>query len=106
MPGTARKELRRIAEMQVDGAVLFERVPNALKLFGDQYLARVHRTATQRFRLNEWNSGILRKLDTLDSIYQKIHDHSATQRMEILEWIIILLIAFSMVMPFVGLGGK
>ncbi|MCY2960596.1 MAG: hypothetical protein NTY35_10565 [Planctomycetota bacterium] len=106
LPGAARKEMRRVAQMQVDGAILFERVSNALKLLGDQYLARVHRTATQRFRLNEWNSGILRKLDTLDSIYQKIHDHSATQRMEALEWIIIVLIAFSMVMPFVGLGAK
>jgi len=106
LPGKSRREMRHIAEMQVDGAILFERVSNALKLFGDQYLARVHRTATQRFRLNEWNTGILRKLDTLDSIYQKIHDHSATQRMEVLEWIIIVLIAFSMVMPFVGLGAK
>jgi hypothetical protein len=106
LPGKARKEMRRIAEMQVEGAILFERVTNALKLLGDQYLARVHRTATQRFRLNEWNSGILRKLDTLDSIYQKIHDHAATQRMEVLEWIIIFLIAFSIVMPFVGLSGK
>ena len=51
-------------------------------------------------------AGILRKLDTLDSIYQKIHDHASTQRMEVLEWIIIVLIAFSMVMPFVGLGAK
>ncbi len=106
LPGSTRKEMRRIAEMQVEGAILFERVTNALKLLGDQYLARVHRTATQRFRLNEWNSGILRKLDTLDSIYQKMHDHAATQRMEVLEWIIIVLIAFSIVMPFVGLGGK
>lgn len=106
LPGTVRREMRVVAQMQVDGAILFERVTNALKLLGDQYLARVHRTATQRFRLNEWNSGILRKLDTLDSIYEKIHDHASTQRMEVLEWIIIVLIAFSMVMPFVGLGAK
>jgi hypothetical protein len=106
LPGTARREMRSIAQMQVDGAILYERVSNALKLLGDQYLARVHRTAAQRFHLSEWSAGILRKLDTLDSIYQKVHDHSATQRMEVLEWIIIVLIAFSMVMPFVGLGAK
>lgn len=104
LPGTARKEMRAVAQMQVDGAILFERVSNALKLLGDQYLARVHRTATQRFRLNEWNSGILRKLDTLDSIHQKLHDHASTQRMEVLEWIIIVLIAFEIVMPFLGIG--
>ncbi|MBL8862841.1 MAG: hypothetical protein JNK02_12650 [Planctomycetes bacterium] len=108
-PGLSRaasKELRRIAQMQVDGAILYERVSNALKLLGDQYLARVHRAASQRFHLSEWSAGILRKLDVLDSIYQKVHDHAATRRMELLEWIIIVLIAFSIVLPFVGLGGK
>lgn len=104
LPRRTRREMRAIAQMQVDGAILFERVSNALKLLGDQYLARVHRTATQRFRLGEWNSGILRKLDTLDSIHQKMHDQASTLRMEVLEWIIILLIAFEIVMSLAGVG--
>jgi hypothetical protein len=104
LPGAARAEMRRIAQMQVDGAILFERVSNALKLLGDQYLARVYRTASQRFRLSEWNTGILRKLDTLESIYQKVHDHASSLRMEALEWIIIVLIAVSIALPFLGWG--
>jgi hypothetical protein len=98
--------MQAIAEMQVDGAVLFERVSNTLKLIGDQYLARVYRTATQRFRLGEWNTSILRKLDTLESMYQKMQDQAAALRMEVLEWIIILLIALSIVLPFLGVGVK
>ena len=39
--------------MQVESAVLFEGVNNALKLLGDQYLARVYRLASQRFHLEE-----------------------------------------------------
>jgi hypothetical protein len=97
-PGSPGNELRRVAQMQVDGAILFERVGNAIKLLGDQYLARVYRQASQRFRLPEWNSSILRKLDTIDSIYQKAHDHSMGLRMEVLEWIVILLIAFEIVL--------
>ncbi len=106
LSGSARSEMRRIAQMQVDGAILFERVSNALKLLGDQYLARVYRTASQRFRLGEWNAGILRKLETLESIYQKVHDHASGRRMELLEWIIILLIAVSIALPFLGWGDK
>jgi uncharacterized Rmd1/YagE family protein len=87
--------------MQVDGAILFERVGNALKLIGDPYLARVYRLAAQRFRLGEWNAGILRKLDAMESIYQKISDRASTRRLELLEWIIILLIAVSIALPFV-----
>ncbi|MGH7163038.1 MAG: hypothetical protein ACREID_06115, partial [Planctomycetota bacterium] len=98
--GPARADLRRVAELQVEGAILYERVSNALKLLGDQYLARVYRLAAQRFHLVEWNQGILRKLETADTVYQKMFDRSATRRMELLEWLIILLIAASMILPF------
>lgn len=99
-----KADLKRIARLQVDSAILFERINNALKLFGDQYLARVYQLASQRFHLNDWDSSILRKLQTLDSIYQKLNDQTATRRMEVLEWIIILLIAISIVLPFITPG--
>lgn len=89
---------QRIANMQMDSALLFEGVNNALKLLGDQYLARVYRLAGQRLHLPEWDATILRKLDTLNSIYEKMSDRQANRRMEVLEWIIILLIAFEVVM--------
>lgn len=102
LPGSARAELRAVAQLQVDAAILHERVNNALKLLGDQYLARVYRATSSRFRLAEWNSGILRKLETIESIYSKVHDHATQLRMEILEWIIIALIALELVLPFFG----
>ena len=98
----ARVDLAKVGRFQVDGAILFERVGNALKLLGDQYLARVYRAASQRFRLSEWNAGILRKLETIESIYQKVHDRSSGLRMEVLEWIVIILIALEMILPFVS----
>jgi hypothetical protein len=87
--------LRRVAELQVDNAALFEGVNNTLKLLGDQYLARVYRLVNRRFHLDEWDASILRKLQTLESIYEKISDQAANRRMEILEWVIIILIAAS-----------
>lgn len=103
MPGGTRANLARVARMQVDSAILFERVHNVLKLVGDQYLARVYRGASQRFRLQEWNTTLLRKLETIENIYDKIHDQSTELRMEVLEWIIILLIAFEIVSPWIGI---
>jgi hypothetical protein len=101
LPRSTREPLARVGRLQVDGALLFERVHNALKLLGDPYLARVHRLAHQRFSLAEWNAGVLRKLETLDSIYTKLHDDSSNLRMELVEWIIVLLIALEIVMAFV-----
>jgi hypothetical protein len=93
--GSYGAALRRVAELQVDNAVLFEGVNNTLKLLGDQYLARVYRLVNRRFHLDEWDTSILRKLQTLESIYEKISDQAANRRMEILEWVIIILIAAS-----------
>ncbi|MBL9000517.1 MAG: hypothetical protein JNK25_05210 [Phycisphaerae bacterium] len=97
--GEAR--LRDIAALQVDSALLFEGVNNTLKMLGDQYLARVYRAAVGRFHLPDWDASILRKLSTLDSIYEKLNDRRATRRMEVLEWIIILLIAFEVAASWV-----
>lgn len=91
-------ELHRLAQLQMDSAVLFEGVNNALKLIGDQYLARVYRAAAQRFHLPEHDASIERKLRTVESIYEKVRDHQATSRLELLEWIVILLITFEVVM--------
>jgi hypothetical protein len=101
-PRLSPPELRRLAGLQLDAAVLFEQVSNALKLIGDQYLVRVYGMAGRRFHLAEWDASIGRKLQTLESIYQKVSDRAATRRMEILEWIIIALIAVSILLPMLG----
>lgn len=101
LPGQYGSTLRSIAELQVDNALLFEGVNNTLKLLGDQYLARVYRLINRRFHLDEWDASILRKLQTLESIYEKISDQAANRRSEGLEWVIILLIAFEIVLSFI-----
>lgn len=97
-------ELRTVAEMQVDNATLFEGINNALKLLGDQYLARAYRMMSRRVHLDDWDAGILRKLHTLESIYQKMSDQEAARRMEVLEWVVIILIALEIVLGLLPLG--
>ncbi|RMH04767.1 MAG: hypothetical protein D6704_10545 [Nitrospirae bacterium] len=99
-PGSIQAELRRMAQLQVDSAILFERVTNTLKLLGDQYLARLYRLTSQRFHLHAWDTAISRKLHTLDSLATKLAEHTTNRRLEILEWIIILLIALSLLLPW------
>ena len=104
LPGSHEKDLTHIAQLQVDSALIFERVTNTLKLLGDQYLARVYRLVSQRFHLEAWDASILRKLQTLESIYSKMSDRAGTRRMEVLEWIIIILITLSIALPFFPMG--
>ncbi len=103
--GGGGRELRGFAEIQTDAALLFEGVDNAIKLAGDQYLARVYRLAAERLHLPSWDAGVLRKLATADSVYQKMSDAESGLRMEVLEIIIILLILISLFTPLIpGLG--
>jgi hypothetical protein len=100
LPGRTARNVRLISRMQLEGAILFERVSNAPKLLGDQFLARVYRLASNRFHVGEWNSSILRKLDTIEDFYKQIHDAAAGQRLELLDWIIVLLFVLEIIMPF------
>lgn len=95
-------DMRRVAELQLDSAVLLERVTNALKVFGEEYLARIYRLAAERFQLGALDSAISQKLATIESIYQKLSDRATTLRMEVLEWVVIILIALEVVLGILG----
>ena len=97
--------LRELADLQADASLLFEGVHNAIKLLGDQYLARLYRLASQRMHLPAWDASALRKIETAESIYQKIAGFQATRRMEVLEITIVVLILVSIILPFIGLAG-
>lgn len=99
-----RTDLQSLARLELDAAILFEQVTNALKLVGDQFLARVYAHASRRFHLGEWDTSISRKLQTIDGIYAKMSDRAATRRMELLEWIIILLFVVSIALSIVTLA--
>lgn len=92
---------RLLGEMSVEASTLFERSTNALKLVGDTYLARVYRLLTERFRLSTWETGIQRKLDALEGIYEVVTDQAEAARSTTLELIVIVLIAVEIVLALV-----
>jgi len=100
LPAAGGGDIREIGRLQVESAVLFEGINNALKLLGDQYLARLYEQIAQRYHLDAWDESILRKLRTLDSIYTKIEDAHSSARLEFLEWIVIVLIGLELIVPF------
>jgi hypothetical protein len=99
-PAAGGGELREIGALQVESAVLFEGINNALKLLGDQYLARLYEQLAKRHHLGSWDESIRRKLRTLESIYAKMESAQSTARLEFLEWIVIILIALELFIPF------
>ena len=102
LPAVSGADIREIGQLQVESAVLFEGINNALKLLGDQYLARLYEQVAQRYHLEAWDESILRKLRTLDGIYTKIENANSSARIEFLEWIVIVLIGLELIVPFLA----
>lgn len=91
----SRPLMKRISQLQIESAILFERVTNAIKLMGDDFQARVYQQATKKMGLSSWDASIAKKLQTLESLYAKTSDAEGTRRMEVLEVIIIILFLVS-----------
>lgn len=111
-PGTRRRwpsanwrthsdTVRSVRELEIEATSLFERADNALKLIGDQYLARVFDLASGRFHLDEWQQSIRRKLDTVGDVYDLLVQQASGIRLEALEIIVIVLIALEIVLALV-----
>jgi hypothetical protein len=94
------RPLRLLGELKVEANGLFERAGNALKLVGDQYLARVYRLVATRFHLETWEQNIQRKLEVAEGAYQVVSDQASGLRTEFLEVIVVLLITLEVVLAF------
>ena len=93
--------LRNVRELEIEATSLFERADNALKLIGDQYLSRVFDLASTRFHLRDWQQSIRRKLDTVGDVYDLLVQQAGGTRMEVLEIVVVVLIALEIVLALV-----
>jgi hypothetical protein len=96
------RPLRLLGELKVDANEIFERTINVLKLVGDQYLARAYRQLGERFHLRDWEQGIRRKLEVIESVYKTLSDQAATARAELLEITVVVLIIIEVVIALQG----
>ena len=96
--------LRLLGELKVESNALFERTGNALKLVGDQYLARVYRMLASRFHLPEWELDVRHKLEVLEGIYEVISNQAAHFRTEFLEIVVVVLIMVEVILAIVGMS--
>jgi hypothetical protein len=91
---------RRVAGLLLEISEMIERLENAVKIVGDFYLARLYQGAVRRFRLPAWQETVLRKQRLLTEVNDLIGNAADTSRAELLELIIILLIAYEIIAAF------
>ena len=58
----------------------------------------MYQAAAQRFHFADWDRSVTRKLGVMEGIYEKLNDRATSRRLEVLEWIVIILIAVEVVL--------
>ncbi len=78
----------------IDFSEFIERIDNSLKVVGDIYLAVIFRAAVRRFRIQDWQQDITRKMNIMARVSELLQGEINTSRGHWLELVIIFLIAF------------
>jgi hypothetical protein len=76
---------------------IVENVENSFKTVGDYYLATIFRASSKRFRFDDWQRSINDKLNNLAEVSKLLHSEVNESRNQMLELIIIILIAIEVV---------
>ncbi len=102
--GIFSKQYSKLAEeagqMYLEISEIVENVENSFKAVGDFYLAQIFRASSKRFRFDDWKKSIDDKLGNLAEVSKLLHSEVNESRNQLMEMIIILLIAIE-VIPFI-----
>ncbi|WP_013323215.1 hypothetical protein [Gloeothece verrucosa] len=90
--------LHQVQRLVAEFTEVTERVDNALKVTDDVYWNRFYSALLNVLRVDVWRSGVEHKLTLLRETYSMLHNEADTERATALEWIIVLLIFFEIVM--------
>lgn len=89
--------LKKTLKIFIDFAEVEERINGFLKLTGDEYLSRVYQAAAIRLNIRGTQAEIKERLIDTRDLYEVLAHNSSAVRTEILEAIIIFLIAFEII---------
>lgn len=84
----------------MDLTAITERIDNSVKVTEDVYYARIYTSALSLFKVRQWETSIERKLSIITRVYDMLYREISNKRIELLELIIIILIAIEIVLFF------
>ncbi|MEN0058902.1 MAG: hypothetical protein AAGB31_08710, partial [Bdellovibrio sp.] len=91
---------KEAAQLYLDISDTIESVDNSMKVVGDFYLAKIFRAASMRLRFKDWKDSVDKKLENMAQISKLFVNEANEKRNQLLEVIIIILIALEVVPLF------
>ncbi len=103
LPGARRFAdlARRLYTLVAEVTELTEKVDNALQVTEDVYLARIYAAALELFRVPTVSAAVDRKLSIIRDTYTALYDEASSSRSELLEIIIVVMIAVEIVLAVI-----
>ncbi len=100
---SGRTELpeQQLARLRVDISVITERLESSINLAGDAYFSHVYSMLEKKLFLPEWKRAIDGKLEIIRDLYTVYQHRLETIHAEMLEVVIILLIALEIILALV-----
>jgi hypothetical protein len=93
--------LNDVQRLVIEITEVTERIDNALKVTDDVYWNRLYSTMLNVMRIHLWRAGVEHRLALLRETYDMLHDQAEAERSAALEWIVIILILFEIIMALV-----
>ncbi len=93
--------ISRLARLKVDITVITEQLENSIKLVGDAYYSNLYSMLGNRLGLPGWKESVQKKMSIIDDLYSHHQAHLDGFHSEMLEIIIIILIALEAYAAFV-----
>ena len=92
---------QQLARLRVDISVITERLESSINMAGDAYYSHVYSMLVDQLSIRQWKKSIDSKLDIIRDLYTAYQHQLDTVHAELLEVIIIILIALELIMPLV-----
>lgn len=84
-------------QIYIEFSEFFERIDNSLKTVGDYHLAKVFRSASKKFRFEDWQQNIKEKLESLAKTSEILQGEVNSTRSHVMEFIILVMIAIEVI---------
>ncbi|MEM2259056.1 MAG: hypothetical protein QXE46_04090 [Candidatus Thermoplasmatota archaeon] len=85
-----RKIIEDLSKTKIDLTKVTDYISNISKFFGDWYLAKIYRMASERFYLSQWEERVNSKMEILNSLYLILNQENTNKKLFILELLIVI----------------
>jgi hypothetical protein len=99
-----QRTIDELAAVRLEVASMVERLHNAFKISGDVYLAKLYTRTAERLGIRAWEASVEAKLDVLHQRYALLIERMRAARSELLELLIVVLVALELVVLLAGWG--